>query len=196
MDGCCCRCFHVTRVSLCECKFPNKIENRNNRWEKKKYHKIIDYVIKFQVFWYARIHTHVSTLRSLYHITRIVQHICTNVLSTSAMTVSWMLFYLKKLINFFVSFFFISNKKIKFITHKKRRTKFTCTNDSTDVYQFVSSYINVLSSSLASAAFSFHFIFSLSILFCLLAYGVTVLLSLLSFFVVVVFLCFIFPCLV
>lgn len=57
---------------------------------------------------------------------------------------------------------------------------FTCTNDSTDVYQFVSSYINVLSSSLASAAFSFHLIFflhffpsnfTLLFYFCLLAYG-------------------------
>lgn len=69
--------------------------------------------------------------------------------------------YLKSLSTFCVcvciSFLYISNKKIKFIGHKNRRTIFTCTNDSIDVHQFVSSFINVLSSSFAIDIFSLSF---------------------------------------
>lgn len=77
--------------------------------------------------------------------------------------------YLKSLSTFCVcvciSFLYISNKKIKFIGHKNRRTIFTCTNDSIDVHQFVSSFINVLSSSFAIDIFFSHFVCLLLVFF-------------------------------
>lgn len=136
----------------CKCKF-----SKQKRKQKQKYHKIIDYVIKCSGIPCVHFAFTLAVSRALY------RHQCLICfVPQSQATLS------KKLINILcvcISFLYISNKKIKFIGHKNRRTIFTCTNDSIDVHQFVSSFINVLSSSFAIDIFFSHFVCLLLVFF-------------------------------